>query len=120
MAKPPRYTTTVSPQPLPMYDGYVDQSAAVLWVKLAVKKGIEVTINHEALADPTADCWFAVKVGYLGYRPGRRGLDTSDILITNGTVYYLCRRDRGSCAPVMDDTLRATIAEALTKFVGSL
>ncbi len=94
----------------------------VEWVRFAVKKGIEIQINSDQLADQNADCWFALKIQYArddSIRYSDRLAD-SDVLITNGHDYFFQRRSTGKSRLVLNKQACAKIATAIRKLVKKL
>jgi hypothetical protein len=110
----------VESDPLPVVESDGQWLISIVkWVRLAVKKGIAVQINSQHLVDPGADCWFAVCLEYPGCTK-KNGAPDYDIVLTNGDVYYLCRRDLGKSRLFLNKRVRDKIAKAISRYVKDL
>ncbi len=105
-------------QKLSTEGGFSINGINVKKVTVGVKKGIEFHVNSGAMADPKADCWFAVELSYAWTR--KDGPYDSDTIITDGSTYYLCRRNLGETKLKLTPMVRDLIEFAVQEFVRSL
>ncbi len=109
---------TVERKPLVAVESDERQKIKVRQVAMAVKKGIEVQIGSTAICDPDADCWFAVTLEYDWRK--RNGATDHDTIITQGTEFFLARRDLGDTKLVLNEHARHTITKAIERFAKTL
>jgi hypothetical protein len=87
-------------------------------VQIAVKKGLEVQIGADDMSSPDSDCWFAVLLHYPWAK--RNNSPDTDTIITDGIMFYLCRRSLGKSKLVFNSYAQKKILLGISKFTKRL
>lgn len=108
---------TLERTPIEPSDSTERQRFLIKSIKIAVRKGIEVQVGSEEVADPGADCWFALKIQY---QDDRYRLLQPDTIVTNGEEFVRCRRINGKSPLVLNDNCRKRLRQAIANYVRKL
>lgn len=116
---PPVTEFVVNAEPLPIIRGYLPPNWYVAEINVAVKRGVNVIVNSAEIAEPGAECWFALIITHPGNGTGRWN---DDAIATNGEDFYLgWRSDSQGKSPLVLNVLAAMkIRETIEAFASNL
>ena len=82
------------------------------------KRFIEVELMANIIMVPDTNCWFYIEIIY----PWRikTGRQDSDKILTDGDIYYICRRDLAKSPFVLNEYSKTKIEEAIGQYVSTI
>jgi hypothetical protein len=104
--------------PLTMVESTEKQQFKIEDVQIAVKKGLEVQVGADDMSSPDSECWFAVFIAYSWVKKDYS--QDTDIIITDGTMFYLCRRSIGKSKLIFNSHAKKKILLGISRFTEGL